>query len=73
MRAHRQLRLRLDRVESQHSRLPDDPEGLRQRMIRTLQETLTLDEAMAFVNDLLAMPYHEARAMILAEIERRET
>jgi hypothetical protein len=73
MRAHRHLRQRLARIESQQSRLPDDPEGLRQRMIRTVQETLSLDEATAFVDDLLAMAYAEARALLVAEIERRET
>jgi hypothetical protein len=72
MHAHRQLRQRLARIEGQQSRLPDDPESLRLRMIRTVQETLPLDEATAFVNDLLAMPFAEARAVLIAEIERRE-
>ena len=72
MRAHRQLRQRLARIESQQSRLPNDPAILRQAMIRTVQKTLPLDEATAFVNDLLAMPYPDARALIMAEIERRE-
>ena len=72
MRSHRQLRQRLARIECQQSRLPDDPAILRQRMISTVQETLPLDEAVALVDDLLAMPYPDARALIMAEIERRE-
>jgi hypothetical protein len=56
MWGHRQLRQRLGRIESQWSRLLDEPESLRQRMVRTVQETLPLDEATALVNDLLAMP-----------------
>ncbi len=51
MRAHRHLHQRLARIEGQQSRLPDDPESLRQRMIRTVQRSLPLDEATAFVND----------------------
>ena len=42
-------------------------------MIRTVQETLTLDEATALVNDLLAMPVADARALLMAEIERQKT
>ena len=72
LRAHRQLRQRLARIERQQPRLPDDPESLRQRMIRTVQRSLPLDEPTSFVNDLLAMPFGEARALIIAEIERRE-
>jgi hypothetical protein len=72
MRARRQLRQRLTRTESQQFRLPDDPKSLWQRMIRTVQETLTLDEATSFVNDLLTRPFADARAMPIAEIERRE-
>ena len=72
MRAHRQLRQRLARIEGEQCRLPDDPESLRQAMIRTVQKTLPLDEATAFIDDLLAMPYPDARALIMAEIERRE-
>jgi hypothetical protein len=72
MRAHRQLRQRLARIEGQQSRLPADPESLRQAMIRTVQKTMPLDEATEFIDDLLAMPYPDARALIIAEIERRE-
>ena len=73
MRAHRHLRQRLARIECQQSRLPDDPESLRQAMIRTVQRSLPLDEATSFVNDLLAMPRPEARAWLQAQIESRET
>ena len=72
MMAHRQLRQRLARIERQQPRLPDDPESLRQRMIHTVLRSLPLDEATSFVNDLLAMPFGEARALIMAEIARRE-
>jgi hypothetical protein len=72
MRAHLQLRQRRARIEGQQSRLPGDPQSLRQAMIRTVQKTLPLDEATAFIDDLLAMPYPDARALIMAEIERRE-
>ena len=73
MRAHRHLRQRLARIECQQSRLPDDPESLRQAMIRTVQRSLPLDEATELVDGLIAMPFGEARALIMAEIERRET
>ena len=72
MRAHRQLRQRLARIEGQQSRRPGDPQSLRQAMIRTVQKTMPLHEATAFIDDLLAMPYPDARALIMAEIERRE-
>ena len=73
MRAHRHLHQRLARIEHQQSRLPDDPESLRQAMIRIMQKTLPLDEATAFVNDLLAMPRPEARAWLQARIDTPET
>ncbi len=73
MRAYRHLHQRLARIEGQQSRLPDDPENLRQAMIRRMQRSLPLDEATAFVNDLLAMPYPEARAWLQAQIESQET
>lgn len=41
-------------------------------MIRTVKETLPLDEAVALVDHLLAMPFAEARALLMVEMERRE-
>ena len=71
MRAHRQLRQRLDRIECQQSRLPDDPESLRQRMIHTVRGALPENEAVELAYALCTMPPCEARKLVQAEIDRR--
>jgi len=73
MMAYRQLRNRVTRIERRQADAAYNPSDLRQGLLRTLHGRLPRDEAVAFADFLCSMPRDQARAWLVAEIERRET